>query len=407
MAFAIKNFNTITAQLILYVSGHTNALTDFNVGSVVRTMLEAFAEELEYLYLEMFRGILEGIDTGVYNSFDFPALGAVSASGSVIFSLVQTGTTNPASPTTSIVIPAGTIVQVPSINTTTGTTVGNSYSVNQDTIWPVGQTSVSTVVTCTQSGTVGNTAYNTITSIVSTLPTVAGATYAVTNPATISNGADQETAAQQKQRFAEYLQSLGRGTIDAIEYAALQTVIYDANGNIIEKVGSAVVVEPYLIDGSLPSAYVIVYVYNGVGNTSSALVAQTQNIINGYYDSNGNRIAGYKAAGVIALVLPVEESPITFNINVVMAPGYSLTSSLSGTIANSISTYIQGLSPGDSVLLNQIIEIVMNNTGVYNCYIVSPSADIIPADSTTVITIEGININAVTSITITGETQTT
>lgn len=407
MAFAIKNFNTITAQLILYVSGHTSALTDFNVGSVVRTMLEAFAEELEYLYLEMFRGILEGIDTGVYNSFDFAALGAVSASGSVIFSLVQTGTTNLASPTTSIVIPAGTIVQIPSTNTTTGTTVGNSYSVNQDTIWPAGQTSVSTVVTCTQSGTVGNAAYNTITSIVSTLPTVAGATYAVTNPATISNGADQETAAEQKQRFAEYLQSLGRGTIDAIEYAALQTVIYDPNGNIIERVGSAVVVEPYLIDGSLPSAYVIIYVYNGVGNTSAALVAQTQNIINGYYDANGNRIAGYKAAGVIALVLPVEESPITFNINVVMAPGYSLTSSLSGTIANSISTYIQGLSPGDSVLLNQIIEIVMNNTGVYNCYIVSPSADIIPADSTTVVTIEGININPVTSITITGETQTT
>lgn len=407
MAFAIKNFNTITAQLILYVSGHTNSLTDFNVGSVIRTILEAFAEELEYLYLEMFRGILEGIDTGVYNSFDFPALGAVSASGSVIFSLTQTGTTNTASPTTPIVIPAGTIVQVPSTSTTTGTTVGNSYSVNQDTIWPVGQTSISTIVTCTQSGSVGNTAYNTITSISNSLPTVTGATYSVTNPATISNGADQETAAAQKQRFAEYLQSLGRGTIDAIKYAALQTVIYDANGNIIEKVGSAVVVEPYLIDGSLPSAYVLIYIYNGVGNTSSALVAQTQNVINGYYDANGNRIPGYKAAGVIALVLPVEESPVTFNINVVMASGYSLTSSLKATIANSISTYIQGLSPGDSVLLNQIIEIVMNNTGVYNCYIVSPSADIIPADSTTVVTIEGININPVTSITITGETQTT
>jgi hypothetical protein len=405
MAFAIKNFNSITAQLILYVSGHTNSLTDFNVGSTIRTILEAFAEELEYLYLEMFRGILEGIDTGVYNSFDFPALGAVTASGTVIFSLTQTGTTNTASPTANIVIPAGTIVQVPSITSTTGTITGNSYTVNQDTIWAAGQTSVSTVVSCTQSGSVGNTAYNTITYIASTLPTVAGATYSVTNPASIANGADAETAADQKQRFAEYLQSLGRGTIEAIQYAALQTVIYDSNGNITEQVAQAVVVEPYLIDGSLPSAYVLVYIYNGVGNTSTALVAQTQNVINGYYDSNGNRISGYKAAGVIVLVLPVQESPQTFNINVEMAPGYSLTTTLSSSISNSITTYVQGLAPGSSLLLNQIIEIVMNNTGVYNCYIVSPAADIIPADSTTVFTIEGINITPVTSLTITGETQ--
>jgi hypothetical protein len=201
------------------------------------------------------------------------------------------------------------------------------------------------------------------------------------------------------------IRSLGRGTIEAIQYAALQTVIYDSNGNITEQVAQAVVVEPYLIDGSLPSAYVLVYIYNGVGNTSTALVAQTQNVINGYYDSNGNRISGYKAAGVIVLVLPVQESPQTFNINVEMAPGYSLTTTLSASISNSITTYVQGLAPGSSLLLNQIIEIVMNNTGVYNCYIVSPAADIIPADSTTVFTIEGINITPVTSLTITGETQ--
>lgn len=70
--FSIKNFNSITAQLILYVSGHTTSLTDFNVGSKVRTILEAFSEELEYFYLEIFRGIMEGIDTGVYNSLTFP-----------------------------------------------------------------------------------------------------------------------------------------------------------------------------------------------------------------------------------------------------------------------------------------------------------------------------------------------
>lgn len=404
--FSIKNFNSITAQLILYVSGHTTSLTDFNVGSKVRTILEAFSEELEYFYLEIFRGIMEGIDTGVYNSFDFPALAAISASGVVVFSLRQTGTTNVITPTSNIVISAGTLVQVPSVtvSSTTTTTSGNSYRTLADVVWLAGQPTQSVSVVCTQSGAIGNTGYNTIASIISPLPTVANATYIVTNAASLINGSDQETDASRKKRFANYLQSLGRGTIDAIKYAALQTVLYDSSGNIIEQVQKAVVVEPYRIDGSKPSAHVSIYIYNGTGNTSKALINQTQSVIDGYYDKNGNRIAGYKAAGIIAKVLSVQESLQNIVINVVMAPGYSLTSSIIATITNSVSTYINSLNPGDNLILNQIIEIVINNPGIYNCYIVSPVGDVIPPDFTTVVSLNSILINPVLSLTVTSET---
>src|ERR1700744_5744758 len=99
MSFFIKNFEGITASLLQSISQSTTALTDYNVGSKIRTMLEAVAEELEYLYHEMFRGIIEGIDTSVYNSFDFPLLPAVSASGIVTFSSVIPGTSVPLVPT--------------------------------------------------------------------------------------------------------------------------------------------------------------------------------------------------------------------------------------------------------------------------------------------------------------------
>lgn len=405
--FAIKNFETISAQLMLYVSSHTTALTDFNVGSVIRTMLESFAEELEYLYLEMFRGILEGVQTGVYNSFDFQPLPPVSASGLVTFSLSQLGTSNQMSPTSNIVIPAGFQVQVSSsASLVSGSAAsGTTYNVVQDTVWPAGQSSVSVLVSCSTAGSSGNTARNTITSIVDDLLTVQDGTFSVTNFANFSNGSDQETQSEMKTRFAQYLQSLGRGTVDALEYAALQGVLTDSNGNIIERVKKAVVVEPYVLDGSKPNAYVDIYVYNGTGNTTSELVSNVQEIIDGYYDKNGNRIPGYKAAGIIAKVLPVTQNPVDFNINVVMQPGYTLTDTIINSITNAISTYVNNLNPGDSLRLNQVITIVNNQIGVYNCYIVSPSSDYTPPDNSTVVIVNGITINAVNSIYITGETK--
>ena len=119
MAFFIKDANSITASLIQSVSQSSIALTDFNVGSVVRTMLEAFAQELDEFYLMMFRGILEGIDSSVYNSFDFPALPAIAASGNVVITLNVTGTSPavPMVPTSNITIPQGFRFSIPSTST--------------------------------------------------------------------------------------------------------------------------------------------------------------------------------------------------------------------------------------------------------------------------------------------------
>lgn len=409
MAFFIKNFESITASMLQSVSQSTTALTDFNTGSKIRTMLEAVAEEMEFLYHEMFRGILEGINTAVYNSFDFPLLPAVAASGVVTFSSVIAGTNTPLVPTSTFTIPAGFRVSIPSQLTPTislnSAPAGTVYTVSQDTPWPAGQPSVNVTVSCFTAGSIGNTIANSITSTIDTLPPIQGNQYLVTNTIPFTNGQNVENQTDRQIRFARYLQSLSRGTLDAIEYAALTATVTNSLGAITEQVKKVYAVEPYMIDGSKPTCHVNVYVYNGVGGTSAALVSSAQQIIDGYTDSNNNRIPGYKAAGVVALVYAATEIPQSININIVWQSGFSLNPTTQNQIEQSIVNYFNSLSPGDTLVYNQLIEIVMAQTGVYNCLITSPNGDVVTPNQQSVMTLSSINItsNATPSL-VTGET---
>lgn len=70
MAFQIKDFQSILASMVNYVRGATGRITDFNRGSVARTLLEAPAIEMDQMYQELFSGIREGVETSLFRSFD-------------------------------------------------------------------------------------------------------------------------------------------------------------------------------------------------------------------------------------------------------------------------------------------------------------------------------------------------
>lgn len=70
MAFQLKDFNSIVASMVNYIRGATNQLTDFNVGSGTRTLIEAPAIEMDQLYQEAYSAVREGIETSVFRSFD-------------------------------------------------------------------------------------------------------------------------------------------------------------------------------------------------------------------------------------------------------------------------------------------------------------------------------------------------
>ncbi|MEX3764455.1 baseplate J/gp47 family protein [Paraburkholderia phenoliruptrix] len=327
------------------MKGTQSIITDFNEGAIARTMVEAPAAELDQLYQEMFNGLVEAIPVATYNSFNFDAEPATPATG-----LIRQVITSQSADT---VVPAGTVYSY----------VGGSvtYTVENDTTIKAGDTYADVLVKASVSGTIGNLAQNTQ---FTASPAVTGFVSAV-NMAAFVSGADVETDDERLIRFNAYIDALARGTPAAIEYGAKTTKLYDSAGNVIERVVSAVVDEPYERDKTQPPALFSCYIHNGVGATSDALVTQTQQVIAGYKDSTGTKIPGWKAAGVHCDVNKATEVTINIGGALTALPGYD--ESDLATSANSVAySYILGLGVGTAFQVSDLISKVKAIDGVDN-----------------------------------------
>jgi len=91
-----------TANMIGWFSGICRAVTDFIVGSKIRSQFETLAVEMESQDFQFYAALKKAIPAAIYNAFNFNITPAAKAAGSVTF------TASPA-PTTDIIIPAGTI----------------------------------------------------------------------------------------------------------------------------------------------------------------------------------------------------------------------------------------------------------------------------------------------------------
>jgi hypothetical protein len=352
--FQLKNFASITASMVNLMQSTQNKVTDFNIGAIVRTMLEACAAELDELYQQMFNGLTQAIPVSVYNSFSFPALTKQPASG-----LMTVTISTQLAPTP---ISAGTVF--------TSSTTANTYTTSSDVIMPAGQTSASIPVVATTPGAASNIGATTQFSM---SPQPSGFISAV-NPNAFINGTDDETTADQLIRFNGFISTLQRGTNAAIEFGAKTTTLTDANGNVIERVASAVVVEPFLTNPSLPVSRFFCYIFNGVGNTSASLVSQAQNVVNGFTDINGNRVPGYKAAGTTCTVAAATQQPLNITAAVTAKAGF-VQSTLAAQAVSILTAYLLALPVGAPAIFAIIESLVMAIPGVANFVILSPIAD--------------------------------
>lgn len=362
MAFQLKDFASITAGLLNVLRATTTKVTDYNRGSVVRTMLEASAAELEELYLQMYIGLKEAIPVSVFTTFGFDALAAESASGTVRFS-----TGGPLA-TTAIIVPAGTVVRVP------GTS--QSYATQADATISVGSSYVDVLVAAETAGLAGNTTAGTVTELVSA---VSGVT-SVTNPAPFVNGRDAETDDERRIRFQGYIASLARGTKAAIEYGAKTATVTDSAGTITEYVAYANVVEPWVTDSTQPISLVRCYIHNGASATSSALVTRAQQVIDGYYDG-ATAVPGWKAAGVRVIVQAAADQSVDVTGAVTIETGYD-GATVRAACVTAIQAYLQGLSVGEDVRLSELVAIIRRDVvGAYNVTLSAPTVDIAIANN--------------------------
>lgn len=352
--FQIKDFPSIAASLINLMRANQAKVTDFSVGSVARTLLEAPAEEMEQLYLQMLLGLQEAIPVALYQAFAFDRLAARPATGVLRITITSSGSTT--------VVPAGTIFNV----------AGQSipYTTLADVVIPPGATYGLTALACGQTGSGGN-----LEAGQAFLPASGFSAFVcATNPAPLTNGSDVETDDQRMTRFASFIASLPRGTVAAIRYGLTLVNLKNSFDQVIEVVRYSRVVEPYLADPEQPIAYVQCYIHNGVDGASSELIQRALDVLHGYYD-NGVPVPGYKAAGVKVEVFQAGNLSTPVTAAVTLLDGFD-QATVFQQITHATTAYLEGLDIGRAAIRAEIIALAMAVPGVYNVTVSAPATDV-------------------------------
>jgi uncharacterized phage protein gp47/JayE len=343
--FQIKNFNSIVAAMINNVSGGSANLTDFNTGSVVRTLLEAVAAEIDQQYQSMLKGFYEAVPVAIYKSFSFGKVSAVGASGYVTF------TRSPAI-AGDVLIPAGTRVAVPGSDFT--------YAVEDNVTMAAGTNTVDAFVVAGVTGDKTNCLAGTIVEIVDAVEGL----LTVTNAAGFSNGQDEETIAERKMRFQKWLSTLARSTRSSIYYGALTAQLKNEAGTVTERVTKAVVHEP-CIDDDPPGdpGYIELYIWNGVGGASVELIQETNKILYGYTDASGVKVPGWKGAGIAVNVYPVTAELIDVTATITL-DGTRLQAEVDADIKAAIDSFFSGLEIAETFIWAKFFQAVIGVRGV-------------------------------------------
>lgn len=294
--FRSKDFLSLIDGMILTARAHTEKVTDYNAGSVARTLLEAPALELDALYQAMTLNLLDAIPLAIYQGFNFAALPAVAAAGRVTFTVAEPILNAP------LLIPAATILRVPGLLT--------SYETQADAIIPIDGTTATVAVACTETGEIGNALSNTLIAIYAPI-----ADLSAINPEPILGGRGPETADERRLRFIRYIQSLARGTVASLDYIARMGQILALNGLVMERAERVSIEET--------PGHVNCWIYNGRGDTSDALLAAISRLVEGYWDEPTQQwIPGYRPAGMRVDVHAMIEQAIDVSLELDVALAY-------------------------------------------------------------------------------------
>jgi len=352
MAFQFRSSATITAEMIARITAMAPQITDYTEGGIVRSLAETVADELQQLDEAVYAGLREAINTAVYKAFSFNRKPASYALGIERFVAIP-GIIVP------VTIPVGTPVMVP------GSAI--QYTVTQQgVINPAPAPNfIDLPIMASVPGSIGNTPANTI--------TLQGGVFniqLVSNLQPVVSGQDQESDQQRFNRFQNYIAGLTQATLPAIRALALSTSLTDANGNIYEGVQNALVEEPFL-EGQAFLGHVLVYIDNGTGSASPALVAAVTNNLAGYTDSQGVEHLGSIGAGVDFQVLPVTPMLLSLTVGIILLPGADPV----GTpqlVQTAVINYLMSLRVNDEAVLNQIDAVVIGVGGILDDQLATP-----------------------------------
>ncbi|MFZ4539664.1 baseplate J/gp47 family protein [Propionivibrio sp.] len=356
MAFQTKNFVTILLGLINRAKATQSKITDFRIGSVARTLFESPAAEIDELYQQMFIGLKESIPVAIYNSFSFDRLAATSSTGYIRVSITTSASVT--------LISAGTVFK--------SVFVGGTFTTSADLIIAAGSSYIDCLVTASVPGIVGNVVAGENFKLQPSLPGMIGAV----SLSEFTSGKDIETDSQRKSRFANYIMTINRGTVAALHYGLSMASVTDSKGSVIEKALYTKIIEPWLTDAQQPVGHANAYIHNGVTGASASLLEDAQKRIDGYYDTAGIAVPGWKAAGVRVVVIAASNITVNVTGTVTVTAGFASTSVMA-EVQSAVGNYIGALNIGSDALVAEIISSVMSVSGVENVAIAFPTVDVL------------------------------
>jgi hypothetical protein len=310
----IKTMKEIVSDMAGYMVTIGSKITNFNPGSIVRTLFEAVATEIEQLYFKMKKGHAEAIEGSLYTSFGFSKTPATKATGLLTLefkaplSLVFTISKGHSFYTVPV---KGKVIY---------------FECLEDKTVPIGETSVDVKVQCTEAGEIGNVPPLSIRNVMSPLPMVER----MYNLSPFHTGLPEETTEQRKKRFSNFIGTLQRGTVDSIKYGVSQ--IPDVAGvNVREDVG-----------------LIYIYVHDAQGQLPDPLRVQVENLV-----------PNYKCGGIKPIVSQVNIKKVDIDIKVSLENGFD-RGTYALIIYNSISTFLERYTVGKPLLRAEIVRFIMN-----------------------------------------------
>lgn len=325
----IKRQSDILTSMIDYVSSITNDITDFTVGSAVRSILDAVSLENEALYLMTYNNVSQGILEGMFSAFGFSVRKAVPASGDLVIEFYSE-TTNP------VTIAKGTRFSNGDPNPAV------YYETLQEYIIPAGVKSASITVYGNTPGKVGNVLAGEITKPETTIFNA----YRVYNTQPFLTGQDAETYQEAQSRFASMIEGLGKSTKASVLYGVLKVPGIQL-ANIEEHVG-----------------YFNVYAGDGNGELSYEL---QQDVLASLDD--------YRAAGIKANVFPIDRVGLDVTMTVTLSASVYNTTDFQLALNKYVYDYLDNMLLDGDFIVSDFTRYVMNfdPVAIYDLEVVSPA----------------------------------
>jgi uncharacterized phage protein gp47/JayE len=338
----------LTIELLQLMSAATGTLSDYNVGSNIRTLATTLATIIEQQNITSRVLTAQNILNLLLTAYNVTVPQATNATGQETFTLL--------SPiTSSLTIPTGTQV---------GTVGGLVFSTTESGTIPAGMTSVTIPIEAAQSGTIYNVPAGTITTLLSSLPQAV----TVTNSSPTQGGTNAPTINAILGLLANAILSQGTSTPQSIASAVNGVSISTG-----EMVKYSTVYEPWLYaSGSGAMLGFQVYIDNGGGGASSELITAVQNLL------SGTTLSSLTPAGVPYQVLAVDPVYSDVTVTATSAPQYASNIPYLNTLAtNAVTQYFQSLNFGDTYVPSDLTVAVVNAlTGLVSGVSITPTSPV-------------------------------